>query len=93
VYLVSQWLKRDKNVKYFDDDSWKLSDLFSVIKGTVRLILPRDQNKQLFNFLQEKPNFSGRGGDGGRRGIYLYCLVKDFNYTSLNNAHPPPPPP
>jgi hypothetical protein len=75
-----------------------LSDLFSVIKGTVRLILPGDQNKQLFNLLQEKPNFSGRGGgDGSRRGIYLYCIVKDSNYifffyyTSVNNAQPPPP--
>jgi hypothetical protein len=70
-----------------------LSDLFLVIKGTVRLILPGDQNKQLFNFLQEKPNFSGRGGgDGSRRGIYLYCIVKDSNYTSVNNAQLPPPP-
>jgi hypothetical protein len=45
-----------------------LSDLFSVIKGTVRLILPGDQNKQLFNLLQEKPNFVGGGGGMGAGG-------------------------
>jgi hypothetical protein len=57
------WLKRNKNVTVYIlmMTVGNLSDLFSVIKGTVRLMLPGDQNKQLFNLLQEKPNFRGRG--------------------------------